>query len=619
MKLSQKLSISFAVIATPITLFSILMIGSVRNELKEVGDFYSPNLYLIQNYATKTTEAVEQSFAYIASGDQSEKDAFLMWAKEIEASQQKFANVEVTSQKEESRGFFQEFIPKQMKLIRKAKELFYEFESKEDVSNNLFDEYKTIINELTSNYRQAIAIEKREVEKEQHKAIKLIEETLINIVSLGILTIISSVFFGYFIAKSISQPVKRLKLATIEVGKGNLDTLVEQKSKDEVGDLESSFSQMTEDLKKSREELLLARNYTNNILKSMSDALIVTSLEGSIITVNNAVCAMLKYEEHELIGQPFTNIYLKEELQFSEAQSEQLIENGCNNKFEATYLAKDGSKIPVSFTSSLMVNENQEIEGIVCVAQDITERKQAEIEINNALKKERELGELKSRFITMASHEFRTPLATILSSTELLEHYSHKWREEKKIEHLHRVQTAVKYMTQLLNDVLLIGKAEAGKIEYNPTLLNLGKICQDITEEVQAIASPNHTITFSSVGQSDQVFIDEKSLRHIITNLLTNAVKYSPDGGAISFNLICDHQTAVFSIQDQGIGIPPADQEKLFDFFHRATNVSTIPGTGLGLAIVKKSVDLCGGKITVKSEVSVGTTFTVTLPLNKQV
>lgn len=174
-------------------------------------------------------------------------------------------------------------------------------------------------------------------------------------------------------------------------------------------------------------------------------------------------------------------------------------------------------------------------------------------------------------------------------------------------------------MTQLLNDVLLIGKAEAGKIEYKPTLLNLGKICQDIAEEVQAITSTKHTIAFSSVGQSNDVFIDEKLLRHIVTNLLTNAVKYSPAGGTVQFNLICDREVAILSIQDQGIGIPPEDQEKLFESFHRATNVSTIPGTGLGLVIVKKSVDLHGGKIAVKSEVGIGTTFIVTLPLNKQV
>lgn len=163
--------------------------------------------------------------------------------------------------------------------------------------------------------------------------------------------------------------------------------------------------------------------------------------------------------------------------------------------------------------------------------------------------------------------------------------------------------------------MLLIG-TEAGKIECEPTLLNSGKICQDITEEVQAIAGKTHILTFSRVGQSNNVFIDEKLLRHILNNLLTNAVKYSPEDGTGLFNLICDRKAAVFSIQDRGIGILPED-EKLFESFHRGTNVSTIPGTGLGLAIVKKSVDLHGGKITVKTEVEVGTTFTVTLPLNK--
>ena len=172
-------------------------------------------------------------------------------------------------------------------------------------------------------------------------------------------------------------------------------------------------------------------------------------------------------------------------------------------------------------------------------------------------------------------------------------------------------------MTQLLNDVLLID-TEAGKIECEPTLLNPGKICQGITEEMQVIAEKNHILTFSSVGQRNNVFIDEKLLRQILNNLLTNAVKYSPEGGPVLFNLICDREAAVFSIQDRGIGIPLEDQEKLFESFHRATNVSTIPGTGLGLAIVKKSVDLHGGKITVKSAVGVGTTFTVTLPLSKQ-
>ena len=164
----------------------------------------------------------------------------------------------------------------------------------------------------------------------------------------------------------------------------------------------------------------------------------------------------------------------------------------------------------------------------------------------NQIKNSEQLNKFKPR-ITLLAHEFRAPLATILSSTELLEYYSYKWSEEKKIEHLHRVQTAAKNMTQLLNDVLLID-TEAGKIECEPTLLNPGKICQGITEEMQVIAEKNHILTFSSVGQRNNVFIDEKLHRQILNHLLTNAVKYLPERGPVLFNLICDRQAAVFSI-----------------------------------------------------------------------
>jgi signal transduction histidine kinase len=229
---------------------------------------------------------------------------------------------------------------------------------------------------------------------------------------------------------------------------------------------------------------------------------------------------------------------------------------------------------------------------------------------------EKELSELKSRFVSIASHEFRTPLATILSSTELIEHYSHKWSEEKKLTHIQRIQTAVRHMTQMLNDVLLIGKAEAGKLEFNPTPLALTQFCCNLVEEMQLTAN-NHTIIFHSQGQYTNICMDEKLLRHILSNLLSNAIKYSPKASTVHFDLVCEQEKAVFRIQDQGIGIPIADQAQLFNSFHRASNVGTISGTGLGLAIVKKSVDLHEGDITINSEVGVGTTFSVMLPLKK--
>jgi PAS domain S-box-containing protein len=255
---------------------------------------------------------------------------------------------------------------------------------------------------------------------------------------------------------------------------------------------------------------------------------------------------------------------------------------------------------------------------VMAIIRDITERKRVETDIRNALEKEKELGELKSRFVTMASHEFRTPLATILSSSELLEYYSHKWSDDKKIKHQQRIQASVKHMTNLLDDVLLIGKAEAGKLEFQPKLLDIIQFCRDLVEEVQ-VTTQSHTINFCTQELGDKIdgFIDEKLLRHIITNLLTNAVKYSPQGKEVIFDLSCDRTSVIFSIQDRGIGISVEDKQQLFESFHRGKNVSNIPGTGLGLAIVKKSVDLHQGSITIDSQLNIGTTFTVTLPLNQ--
>jgi signal transduction histidine kinase len=231
----------------------------------------------------------------------------------------------------------------------------------------------------------------------------------------------------------------------------------------------------------------------------------------------------------------------------------------------------------------------------------------------------------------MASHEFRTPLTAILGSTELLKHYGHRWGEEKKLVHFDRISSYVQHMTQLLDDVLLVGKAEAGKLEFKPSPINVIQFCRSLVEELQLSAGREHTIIFTPQGltaeyENEAVSIpctsanlDEKLLRHILTNLLSNAIKYSPVSTTIQFFLTCLNSHIEIQIQDQGIGIPDEDKPRLFEAFHRATNVGRFPGTGLGLAIVKNAVDLHGGLITVNSQVEVGTTFTVRLPLTASI
>lgn len=246
--------------------------------------------------------------------------------------------------------------------------------------------------------------------------------------------------------------------------------------------------------------------------------------------------------------------------------------------------------------------------------QEICDRRRAEEQALEALIKEKEFSELKSRFVSTISHEFRTPLTMIQSSSELLEYYD--CSETERLERLHQIQSAVQHMTNLLEDVLLMGQTEAQKLRLYPSRFNLTEVCQKVVTDIQLTAQPQHRIQLIDRNPKQEVYLDQKLLRQILYNLLSNAIKYSPKGGDVE--LILSHQDAfvVLQVRDRGIGIPKADQVKLFESFHRASNVGTTPGTGLGLAIVKKCVDLQQGFIFVESEIDVGTTFTVKLPID---
>ncbi|MDJ0687234.1 MAG: ATP-binding protein [Xenococcaceae cyanobacterium MO_188.B32] len=238
------------------------------------------------------------------------------------------------------------------------------------------------------------------------------------------------------------------------------------------------------------------------------------------------------------------------------------------------------------------------------------------------LEKEKELRTLKSSFISMTSHEFRTPLAVIGSSTELLQHYGDKLDATKKLKHFERIKSSIRHMTALLEDVLMISKVEAHKIDFHPVDIDVIEFCRDLVEELQQskteyqILLAVHGLDNSSEQKSFRAKLDPKLLRQILNNLLTNAVKYSPIGSKVYFDLNCKRDCICFRVRDEGIGIPAEDLKNIFTPFHRAINVGNISGTGLGLAIVHKCVELHQGKITIESEVEVGTTFTVTIPLD---
>ena len=245
------------------------------------------------------------------------------------------------------------------------------------------------------------------------------------------------------------------------------------------------------------------------------------------------------------------------------------------------------------------------------IGRDITARKRAELEMRRALAKEKELRELKSSFISMASHEFRNPLSSILLCVNSLE-AENMSRSERQF-YLQSIQSAAMTMQSLLEDILIISQSETGRQKLNPTPLNLADFCQQIIQEIKS----THNLD-DKIGSS-LVCLDKKSLRHILTNLLSNALKYSPQEEAVDLNIaLSTKQTKVtIEVCDRGMGIPPESQKHLFESFYRASNVGDIPGTGLGLSIVKKSVDLHGGTIMVDSKINQGTTIKVTLPIDK--
>jgi PAS domain S-box-containing protein len=347
------------------------------------------------------------------------------------------------------------------------------------------------------------------------------------------------------------------------------------------------------------------------LLNAIPDLIFRISRDGTFVNYKAPKSSELFIRESEFLGKKVDEI-MPSEVALPALQCVELaLQTGELQVFEYQLPRHDGTSY---WEARFAVSGRDEV---MVIVRDITKRKQAEEELRKTLEKEKELNELKSRFVSMTSHEFRTPLTTILSSSELLEFNRHRWTEEKQLTHLHRIQNAVHHLTQLLNDVLTLSKAEAGKVEFKPSPIELVPFCRELVEELQPSGVPTHEISFTHEGNDATVTVlDKRLLWHILGNLLSNAIKYSPEGSTVEFSLTQRRDRVVFKIKDYGIGIPAEDQPRLFESFHRAENVGTIQGTGLGLAIVKQCVDLHGGEMTVESVVGKGTTFVVSLPLS---
>lgn len=390
------------------------------------------------------------------------------------------------------------------------------------------------------------------------------------------------------------------------------------------------------------------KNLVQALFVHASIGIIVTNENGDILLANPFLSQLFHYMPGELSGKKIETLiparFHDQHIQHRQEFNKHLQNRPMGAGMDLFGVRKDGTEFPVEV--SLCHYGNGARKFIVAFVSNITIRKAAEQEnrrlhdeletkveerthqlkdtlhklerskeeLTRALGKEKELNALKSRFVSLASHEFRTPLSTILSSAYLIQQYDTKEDRLKRQKHIDRVISSVATLTDILNDFLSVGRIEEGKITVRPATLNLKDLMTRILEEIRNIQKPGQQIQYIHEGP-ELVWFDTSLLKHIILNLVSNAIKFSPEHSLIEVDSCLFNNQLTLSVKDQGIGIPEEEQQHLFERFFRAANAANIQGTGLGLHIVAKYAELMKGSITCKSRQHEGTEMVVTFPV----
>lgn len=354
--------------------------------------------------------------------------------------------------------------------------------------------------------------------------------------------------------------------------------------------------------------------YQASIQSAVADAVITTDLDLRIQSWNEAAERLHGWSADEVIGKSLLELLPSD---FELFQSIDELERAFNENGywtgELRYTHRNGEMVHILSSSVLFKDTIGEPLGVLIVNHDITSRKQAEEALHNALEQEKEVNEMKTRFISIASHEFRTPLASIFATAESLSIYRHKMQPEQIESKLDKIRQQVTHLTAIMDDVLESARMQGVYLNFKPVMGSLDLLCHDVIQELTEQSPERIRYTCDTPLQS--IRFDPRLMRQIITNLLSNALKYSLPGKPIEVKLVHTDRHVILDVSDQGIGIPEADLNRIFEPFHRAGNVGSIVGTGLGLSITKKAVELHGGTIECKSVVGQGTTFTVVIPI----
>jgi signal transduction histidine kinase len=256
------------------------------------------------------------------------------------------------------------------------------------------------------------------------------------------------------------------------------------------------------------------------------------------------------------------------------------------------------------------------------LTQNITKQKNAELQMHQAIEQEKQLSEFKSNIVTTVSHQFRNPLTAITTSAETLHNYIHKLSKEKINKRLQNIISSADKMTNLMNEILVFSCIESGTLTFSPQLVNLSDFCHDLAQKqceemITLLDEERSSIAINTCGACDDAYIDPKLIDLALTNLVSNALKYSLPGGAVKLNIICSETDIIIQVVDEGIGISSEDRSRIFQPFFRSRDVENFKGTGFGLAIAKQAIQAHNGSIEVESELGKGSTFSIKFPFQK--
>jgi len=426
------------------------------------------------------------------------------------------------------------------------------------------------------------------------------------------LTIICGGGLGFVLLRQSLKVVTPLTYATQQVAAGRLDISVPVLSRDELGQLATGFNQMTQRLYQTT----VSKNYLDSILKSMMDCLIVLNPQGLIQTINQAAEHLLGYSPTELVGQPIDIVFPPGHNPFSQHVMAQLLDHGRYGHVECSFRNNQGTLIPILLSATTMQEADGTIQGIACLAQDITERKQAQAELERVNARLKELDQLRSQFFADISHELRTPLTVIRGEAEVTLRGKDKPVGDYKIT-LERIVQLTDEVNKLVSDLLFLARSETGTIQITKTELALEKVLQEVLSEGAILAQKKQIlITLDDSPGSSRIQGDSQRVKQLLLILLDNAIKYSEPHTHIRMGLKMDSHYATIAIADEGKGIAEQDLPHIFDRFYRGNHAKgpTQPGAGLGLAIAKWITEAHGGQISISSQQEKGTTVTIRFP-----